>query len=106
MVAAARGFASMKSSKPDWLRDKKLNFLVQLGLEKHPEAADVPNALDLVTNDRGQAVDAGSHRPPKHQSALSGSTRRSGQSPQAEIRSGLHGGHEATSELKAESRGW
>ena len=45
------GFASMKSSKPDWLRDKKLNFLVQLGLEKHPGAADVPSALDLVTNE-------------------------------------------------------
>jgi tripartite-type tricarboxylate transporter receptor subunit TctC len=45
------GFASMKSSKPDWLRDKKLNFLVQLGLEKHPEAADVPSALDLVANE-------------------------------------------------------
>lgn len=45
------GFASMKSSKPDWLRDRKLNFLVQLGLEKHPKAADVPSALDLVTNE-------------------------------------------------------
>jgi tripartite-type tricarboxylate transporter receptor subunit TctC len=44
------GFSSMKSAKPEWLRDKRLNLLVQLGLEKHAEARDVPAALDLVTN--------------------------------------------------------
>jgi tripartite-type tricarboxylate transporter receptor subunit TctC len=42
------GFASMKSAKPEWLREKKLNLLVQLGLQKHPEARDVPAALDLI----------------------------------------------------------
>jgi tripartite-type tricarboxylate transporter receptor subunit TctC len=42
------GFSSMKSAKPEWLRDKKLNLLVQLGLQKHPEARDVPAALDLI----------------------------------------------------------
>jgi tripartite-type tricarboxylate transporter receptor subunit TctC len=42
------GFASMKSAKPEWLRDKRLNLLVQLGLQKHPEAGDVPSALDLI----------------------------------------------------------
>ena len=41
----------MKSSKPDWLRDKRLNILVQLGFEKHPEAADAPSALDLISDE-------------------------------------------------------
>jgi hypothetical protein len=41
----------MKSSKPDWLRDKKLNILLQLGFEKHPEASDAPSALDLISDE-------------------------------------------------------
>src|SRR5262245_36276009 len=45
------GFSSMKSSKPDWLRDKKVNFLVQLGFEKHPELPGAPSALDLVSDE-------------------------------------------------------
>jgi tripartite-type tricarboxylate transporter receptor subunit TctC len=45
------GFASIKSSKPDWLRDKQLNLLVQLGFEKHPEAPGVPSATDLVSTE-------------------------------------------------------
>jgi tripartite-type tricarboxylate transporter receptor subunit TctC len=44
------GFSSMKSSKPDWLRDQRLNFLVQFGIDKHPELHGVPSALDLVVN--------------------------------------------------------
>ena len=36
------GFSSMKSSKPDWLRDQRLNFLVQFGIDKHPELPACP----------------------------------------------------------------
>lgn len=50
------GFSSMKSSRPDWLRDKKLNFLIQLGFEKHPEAVGVPSALDLVTDEASRQM--------------------------------------------------
>ena len=32
----------------DWIENKKLNVLVQLGLEKNPELPDVPLALDLL----------------------------------------------------------
>lgn len=39
------GFASQR---PDWLRDKKVNILVQFGVEKQPEIADVPMFVDLV----------------------------------------------------------
>lgn len=44
-------WSSIKSSKPDWLREHKVNFLVQLGLEKHPEVKDVPLALDLISDE-------------------------------------------------------
>ena len=50
------GWSSLKSSKPDWLRDKKLNFLVQLGLEKHPDVPDVPLALDLIKDEAGKKM--------------------------------------------------
>jgi tripartite-type tricarboxylate transporter receptor subunit TctC len=50
------GWSSLRSSKPDWIRDKKLNFLVQLGLEKHPDAMDVPLVLDLIPDQAGKQL--------------------------------------------------
>jgi tripartite-type tricarboxylate transporter receptor subunit TctC len=41
------GWSSLNSTKPDWVRDKKLNYLMQLALEKHPKI-DAPLAVDLV----------------------------------------------------------
>lgn len=49
-------WSSILSSKPDWLRDKKLNFLVQLGLEKHPDVKDAPLALDLIPDEAGRQM--------------------------------------------------
>ena len=42
------GIASVKSTRPDWLREKKLNILLQFALEKSPELPDVPLVLDLI----------------------------------------------------------
>ena len=50
------GFASIKASKPDWLKEKKLNFLVQEGLEKHPLAPDVPWANELADTPEKKAM--------------------------------------------------
>ena len=41
--------SSLKTAKPEWLRDKKVNVLVQIALEKSPELPDVPLVFDLVT---------------------------------------------------------
>ena len=35
-----------------WLRDKKMIILVQVGLKRDPELADVPLLIELVNNDR------------------------------------------------------
>ncbi len=40
--------SSLVASKPDWLRDKKINVLLQIGAEKSPELPDTPFILDLV----------------------------------------------------------
>lgn len=45
------GWVSLKSEKPDWLRDKKINILFQTALEPHPELPKVPLATSLARND-------------------------------------------------------
>jgi tripartite-type tricarboxylate transporter receptor subunit TctC len=43
----AWNYSSLASSKPDWISDKKLNFLLQVSLTKHPALPEVPTALEL-----------------------------------------------------------
>ena len=52
------GFATVALARPDWIRDHKVNFLVQLAVEKHKDHPEVPLALDLAksTADR-QAIE-------------------------------------------------
>lgn len=43
-------WSTIKAARPNWIRDNRLNVLVQLGLTKLPELPDVPSALDLVSD--------------------------------------------------------
>ena len=43
-------WSTMKASRPHWIREKLLNVIVQMGLEKLPDLPNVPAALDLVTD--------------------------------------------------------
>ena len=42
------GLASIKPSKPQWLKENRLNFLLQVGLEPEAEAKGAPMAMDLA----------------------------------------------------------
>jgi hypothetical protein len=42
------GFSTLEATKPDWVRDHKVNIFVQLGLTKNNNHPDVPLALDFV----------------------------------------------------------
>ena len=42
-------WSTLKGRYPHWLKDKKANILVQAGIKKQPELADVPSATDLAT---------------------------------------------------------
>ena len=56
---AGRGsnsWASYKATKPDWIRDKKMNVLVQIGLQKAKDLPDVPLLMDLAKNDEDRAA--------------------------------------------------
>jgi tripartite-type tricarboxylate transporter receptor subunit TctC len=48
------GFVTLEFTKPQWVRDKKVNQLVQLGITKNKNHVEVPLALDLAktTEDR------------------------------------------------------
>ena len=43
-------WSTMKASRPHWIREKLLNVIVQMGIDKLPDLPDVPAALDLVTD--------------------------------------------------------
>jgi len=43
-------WSTMKASRPHWIRDRLLNVIVQMGLEKLPDLPTVPAALDLVAD--------------------------------------------------------
>jgi tripartite-type tricarboxylate transporter receptor subunit TctC len=46
----ANGYASLKSSQPDWIQDKKIAIFIQHGLKKHRDLPDVPLLIDQVTD--------------------------------------------------------
>ena len=41
--------SAIKTAKPDWLRDNKINVLTQLAFEKHKDFPNVPVIYDLVS---------------------------------------------------------
>ena len=41
-------YSTLKTMKPDWFRDHRINIILQIGLKKLPDLPDVPNAIDLV----------------------------------------------------------
>ena len=45
-----RPWSVTKAVRPEWLREKKINLLVQYALARHPELPDVPAVVDLAGN--------------------------------------------------------
>ena len=48
--------ASLFSEHPDWVRDKKINFLVQIGYERDSALPDVPTLGELVKSERERQI--------------------------------------------------
>jgi len=53
---ASNSWASWKSTHPDWVKDKKIVVLVQIGLKRAADLADVPLLYELAGNDSDRAV--------------------------------------------------
>jgi len=49
-------WSGVKASKPDWLKEKKINVLVQLGLQKSGDLPSVPLITDLARTDEQRQV--------------------------------------------------
>lgn len=51
-------WSSIKNTQPGWIRDKKVNFLIQIGVRKNPEltAMGVPLILDLAKTERQKSM--------------------------------------------------
>ena len=56
MLAMERGevdghstsWEAYKAAHPDWIRDKKINIVVQYGLKRHPDLPDVPTCVEIA----------------------------------------------------------
>jgi hypothetical protein len=48
--------SALKTAKPDWLRDKKINVLVLTALAPSPDFPGVPAVVDLVTRPEDRAL--------------------------------------------------
>jgi tripartite-type tricarboxylate transporter receptor subunit TctC len=53
---ASYAWSSLKSGRPEWLRDNKVSILVQIGLHKAPDLPGVPLLLDLAHNSADRDV--------------------------------------------------
>jgi tripartite-type tricarboxylate transporter receptor subunit TctC len=49
-------WSSVKATHPKWIEEKKINVLIQLALEKHPDLKDVPLITDLATTEEQRAI--------------------------------------------------
>jgi tripartite-type tricarboxylate transporter receptor subunit TctC len=49
-------WSSLKSVRPSWLAEKKVNILMQSALQREPDLAGIPLALDFVKNDVDRRV--------------------------------------------------
>jgi tripartite-type tricarboxylate transporter receptor subunit TctC len=49
-------YSALKTAKPDWLRDKKINVLVLTAREQSPDFPGVPAVVDLVTKPEDRAL--------------------------------------------------
>ncbi len=49
-------YSTLKTMHPDWFRDRKVNVIVQIGLQKVRDLPNVPNALELIPNAEDKQV--------------------------------------------------
>lgn len=45
------GWGGLNAARPNWLRDRMINLIVQMGTTRHPEMPDVPSWIDVAKTD-------------------------------------------------------
>lgn len=54
--SAATSWGNFASARPDWIRDKKVNIILQLAMKKLPALGDVPLIMDAAENESDRKV--------------------------------------------------
>lgn len=49
-------WGGLKATRPDWLKSGKLNIVLQLAVDKHPELQSVPLVMDMVSSQADKAA--------------------------------------------------
>lgn len=49
-------YSTFKASNPEWIENKKINLLVQVGLSRHPDIPEVPLATDFLLDRNDEKV--------------------------------------------------
>ena len=55
-VRASNAWASWKANNPEWISERKIRFIMQVGLARHPDLKDVPLFMELANNDADREV--------------------------------------------------
>ena len=45
---AGKDWTTLTSTRPQWIKDRKINILVQMGMRPHADLKGVPMAIDLA----------------------------------------------------------
>jgi tripartite-type tricarboxylate transporter receptor subunit TctC len=53
---AGTSWSGLASFKPEWVREKKINIILQLGQKKHPDLGNIPLVMDLAKNESDRGV--------------------------------------------------
>jgi tripartite-type tricarboxylate transporter receptor subunit TctC len=53
---AGVSWGTIGAGKPDWVREHKINVLVQLGTKKHPDLGSAPLVMEFAKNDSDRGV--------------------------------------------------
>ena len=53
---AGKDWTTLTSTKPQWIRDKLINILVQMGMKAHPDLKGVPMAIELAKTPEDRQV--------------------------------------------------
>lgn len=49
-------WTTVRANHGDWLRDRKINIIVQMALRRNPDLPDVPNVLEFVKDPKDRAI--------------------------------------------------
>ena len=53
---AGKDWTTLTATKPQWIRDKLINILVQMGMAAHPDLKGVPMAIELAKTPEDRQV--------------------------------------------------